>query len=69
MRCSLTWEQVHQTHHEPPLVFLLISDRGLGLLFFFRKELFHLAVLMIKIDCIAFGGGFASVPLMFHEVV
>lgn len=53
----------------PLLLLLLVSAGGLGLLYFFRKELFHLALLMMKIDCIAFGGGFASVPLMFHEIV
>lgn len=53
----------------PLLFFLLVTTVGFALLFFFRKDLFHLAVLMAKIDCIAFGGGFASVPLMFHEIV
>jgi chromate transporter len=53
----------------PLLLFLLAAAGGLALLFFFRKELFQLALLMAKIDLIAFGGGFASVPLMFHEVV
>jgi chromate transporter len=53
----------------PLLLFLLTSACGLALVFFLRKELFHLAVLMCKIDLIAFGGGFASVPLMFHEIV
>jgi chromate transporter len=53
----------------PLLLFILTSAAGLALLFFFRRELFHLAVLMSKIDLIAFGGGFASVPLMFHEIV
>jgi chromate transporter len=53
----------------PLLVFVLTSVAGFSLLFFFQKELFHLAVLMTKIDLIAFGGGFASVPLMFHEIV
>ena len=33
------------------------------------KRLFDLAVLMMRIDLFAFGGGFASVPLMLHEVV
>ena len=51
------------------LFFILISGAGLALLFFFRKELLDLAVLMAKIDLIAFGGGFGSVPLMFHEIV
>jgi chromate transporter len=53
----------------PILLFLGISGAALILLFLFRPELFHLAALMSKIDLIAFGGGFASVPLMFHEVV
>jgi chromate transporter len=53
----------------PLLIFFFTSAAGFTLLFLFRKELFHLAVLMAKIDLIAFGGGFASVPLMFHEIV
>ena len=51
------------------LLFLLTSAAGLSLLFLFRKDLLYLAVIMSKIDLIAFGGGFASVPLMFHEIV
>jgi chromate transporter len=31
--------------------------------------LFDLALLMIRVDLFAFGGGFASLPLMLHEVV
>jgi chromate transporter len=31
--------------------------------------LYQLAALMLRIDLFAFGGGFASLPLMFHEVV
>ncbi|MCX6691308.1 MAG: chromate efflux transporter [Methanoregula sp.] len=38
-------------------------------LFFFSKELFELAAVMFRIDLFAFGGGFASLPLMYHEVV
>jgi chromate transporter len=38
-------------------------------LFFFDRTLFDLAVMMFRIDLFAFGGGFASVPLMFHEIV
>jgi chromate transporter len=53
----------------PLLLFLFASAAGLSLLFCFLKELFQLAVLMSKIDLIAFGGGFVSVPLMFHEIV
>lgn len=38
-------------------------------LFLAHPELFELAALMFRIDLFAFGGGFASVPLMFHEIV
>jgi chromate transporter len=53
----------------PLLLSLIASAACLALLFFFRKELFYLALLMSKIDLMAFGGGFVSVPLMFHEIV
>ena len=39
------------------------------LLFVTSRGLFDLAALMFRIDLFAFGGGFASVPLMYHEVV
>ncbi len=39
------------------------------LLYLFQRDFFDLALTMIKIDIFAFGGGFASLPLMFHEVV
>jgi len=35
----------------------------------FERRLFALAALMFRIDLFAFGGGFSSVPLMFHETV
>ena len=60
--------QMRQTTRAIP-VFLIISAVYYAMLFFFQKDLFHLAVLMSKVDLIAFGGGFASVPLMFHEIV
>ena len=34
-----------------------------------NNELFALGAVMLKIDIFAFGGGFASLPLMLHEVV
>ncbi|OGP53894.1 MAG: hypothetical protein A2Y65_01580 [Deltaproteobacteria bacterium RBG_13_52_11] len=39
------------------------------LLLLIQRRLFDLAILMFRIDLFAFGGGFASVPLMFHEIV
>jgi chromate transporter len=38
-------------------------------LYFLSSILFNLAVAMLKIDLFAFGGGFASLPLMLHEIV
>ena len=52
--------------------FLIIASAGLFLLavlFFWERKLFDLAVIMLRIDLFAFGGGFASVPLMLHEIV
>jgi chromate transporter len=39
------------------------------LIFILDHRLATLAALMVKIDLFAFGGGFASIPLMFHDVV
>jgi chromate transporter len=47
-------------------VIFLISFAGL---YFLNARLFNLAAVMLKIDLFAFGGGFASLPLMLHEVV
>jgi chromate transporter len=41
----------------------------LVVLFIAERNLFDLAAVMLRIDLFAFGGGFASVPLMFHEIV
>jgi chromate transporter len=38
-------------------------------LYFTSSILFSLAAVMLKIDLFAFGGGFASLPLMLHEIV
>lgn len=52
--------------------FVLISSAaGLVflLLYIFRRDLFSLAASMFWVDLFAFGGGFASLPLMLDEVV
>jgi chromate transporter len=54
---------------KPLLLILTVSAIGFFLLFLFDQTLFKLALLMFKIDLFAFGGGFASVPLMLHEIV
>jgi chromate transporter len=50
---------------------LLVASTGavFFLLMLVERRLFDLALLMFRIDLFAFGGGFASIPLMFHEVV
>ncbi len=50
-------------------VFLVLFCAGLAALYFADRRLFDLATLMAKVDLFAMGGGFASVPLMYHEMV
>jgi chromate transporter len=53
-----------------PLLFLMAGTIiGFFLLLSFEPTFFDLAALMFRIDLFAFGGGFASVPLMFHEII
>jgi len=59
----------NSTSTKPLLLILSVSIIGFLLLFIFNRALFDLAILMFRIDLFAFGGGFASVPLMFHEIV
>ena len=48
---------------------LLVVAASFALLFAVNRGLFDLGILMSRIDLFAFGGGFASVPLMYHEIV
>ena len=50
------------------LFFILLAAVLIGI-YYANLKLFNLAALMLKIDTFAIGGGFASVPLMLHEVV
>ena len=54
--------------HWPFLIVLFVAT-GLAALYVLDKQLLGLAAVMLKVDVFAFGGGFASVPLMLHEVV
>jgi chromate transporter len=51
------------------LVLLMSAAVFFLLLFLIFPNLFDLAFTMARIDLFAFGGGFAALPLMFHEVV
>jgi len=60
-----------RNHNYTRSLLLLLAAVALGfvLLFITQPVLFDLAALMARIDLFAFGGGFTSVPLMFHEIV
>jgi len=51
------------------LTVLGILAVGIFVLFVGDRRLFNLSILMLRIDLFAFGGGFASLPIMYHEVV
>jgi chromate transporter len=57
--------------HNLKTVALILAVAALGFLglWLVRPQLFDLAALMFRIDLFAFGGGFSSVPLMFHATV
>ncbi len=63
-KSATSWEMIR-----PAMFLLLLGAISLSLLFVIRPDLFSLAILMLKIDFFAFGGGYASVPLLFHEIV
>ncbi len=58
-----------RSYWRPVLLLLAGAAVVMGILYVFRPELFYLAATMLRVDLFAFGGGFASVPLMQHEVV
>ena len=54
---------------KPVMIILGVAAALLAVLFLTHRPLYDLAVMMLRIDLFAFGGGFASVPLLFNEVV
>ncbi len=54
---------------KPIIVLLVTLFICLAGLYFINSSLFNIAAVMLKIDLFAFGGGFASLPLMLNEVV
>lgn len=56
---------------EWPLLGMLLGlfAGGIGLLLVLFPVLGDLALLMVKVDLFAFGGGYVSVPIMLHEIV
>ena len=54
---------------KPAALILGAAAIGLAALTLADRQLAALVALMCRIDLFAFGGGFAAVPLMYHEVV
>jgi chromate transporter len=52
-----------------PALLLALGAALVGSLLLLDRHLAALGLVMMKVDVFAFGGGFASVPLMFREVV
>ncbi len=63
-------DAIRQRSSQRPLLVLVAATVVWFLaLFATAPDLFELAALMFRIDLFAFGGAFASVPLMYHEIV
>ncbi len=63
--------KIQKRRISPIPVVSLLSILAFGILFLYlvRPDLLRLVFLMMKVDLFAFGGGFASLPLMLQEVV
>jgi chromate transporter len=62
-------EMTSQRSQAGMISLLVFAGVALILLFIFSRQLFDLAWLMSVINLFSFGGGFACLPLMLHEVV
>ena len=51
------------------LPLLLLLAGLLGAAWFFNPGLFDLARLLLGINCLSFAGGFAALPLLYHQIV
>jgi chromate transporter len=54
---------------KPVLLILSAAAALMAGLFFAHRPIYDLATMMVRVDLFAFGGGFASVPLLFNGVV
>ncbi len=53
----------------PALLLVALGAVAIAALYGLDSDLFALTTAMLRVDLFAFGGGFASAPLMHHEVV
>jgi chromate transporter len=70
-QCHDQTARLRQDPAKPGQTVLLFGAVAAGFLFLhlLDPKLFSLSLLMARIDLFAFGGGYTSVPLMFHEIV
>jgi chromate transporter len=67
---SLSVSSLRRSNSARPLLIITsVAALAFVALFFVERKLFDLAAMMFRIDLFAFGGGFASMPLMYHEIV
>ena len=67
---SLSASSLGQSNSARPLLIIAsVAALIFVVLFFVEPKLFDIAAMMFRIDLFAFGGGFASVPLMYNEIV
>ena len=66
---SVSSIRVNRSSARPLLIIASVAALAFIVLFFVERKLFDLAAMMFRIDLFAFGGGFASVPLMYNEIV
>jgi chromate transporter len=62
-------ESTSQRSHTGLILLPVFAGIGFILLFILNRSLFDLALVMSVINLFSFGGGFACIPLMFHEAV
>jgi chromate transporter len=66
---SVLRPEKHELTAKAIVLLVLLLFAGLAALFVANRDLFKLAMMMLRIDLFAFGGGYASLPLMLHEIV
>lgn len=62
-------EQREKGYYKGVFLLVILPVTGLICLYLLNDKLFDLASVMLQVDLFAFGGGFASVPLMLQKVV
>lgn len=66
---AITLQPVRKGGFPAAVTLLTVCALGYGLLWAISPELAHIARVMMGIDLVAFGGGFAALPVMLHEIV